>query len=89
MVDDLTARGTDLAVFRSDGKWYVLQSASGFGSFRSRQWGAATDIAVPGDYDGDRRSDIAVFRPSTGTWQVWNQFSRAWGTATDVPLSMK
>jgi hypothetical protein len=23
---------------------------------------------VVGDYDGDERSDIAVFRPSTGAW---------------------
>jgi hypothetical protein len=33
-------------------------------------WGGADDVPVPADYDGDRRADIALFRPSTGTWHV-------------------
>lgn len=27
-------------------------------------------LPVPADYDGDRRADAAVFRPSTGTWYL-------------------
>jgi hypothetical protein len=30
----------------------------------------AGDVPVVGDYDGDNRDDIGVFRPSTGVWYV-------------------
>jgi hypothetical protein len=40
-----------------------VNGATGFVRF-----GLPTDIRVPGDYDGDRKTDVAVFRPSNGTW---------------------
>jgi hypothetical protein len=40
--------------------WYVLRTTDG-GSF-AVQWGLSTDTLVPGDYDGDARTDIAVWR---------------------------
>lgn len=42
-------------------------------------YGTTGDIAVPADYDGDARTDVSVFRPSTATW-----FARNSGTGTDT-----
>ena len=49
-----------------DGLWYA-PSSSGAGPFQI-YFGATTDVPVPGDYDGDGRTDAAIFRPSTGLW---------------------
>jgi hypothetical protein len=56
-------------------------------------WGLSTDIAVPGDYDGDGKIDPAIFRPSTGLWAILKSSTSyatsatvAWGLSTDVPV---
>ncbi|HQU85716.1 MAG TPA: VCBS repeat-containing protein [Pyrinomonadaceae bacterium] len=59
-------------------------------AFTEIQFGLEGDIAVPGDYDGDGKTDAAVFRPSQGTWYV-NQTTNGflglnWGLAGDIPV---
>ncbi|HST46699.1 glycoside hydrolase family 3 N-terminal domain-containing protein [Jatrophihabitans sp.] len=42
--------------------------------------------AVVHDYNGDGRSDLAVWRPSTGTWWVHGVTTAQWGKPGDVPV---
>jgi len=60
---------TDFAVVRRSGNpsgmggtltWFINNSSDG--SFRAVQFGFASDRVAPGDYDGDGRFDLAVFR---------------------------
>ncbi len=44
-------------------------------------------IIQSGDYNGDGRADIAVFRPSTGLWAVRGLGSVYFGEEDDVPVS--
>lgn len=51
-------------------------------------WGTSGDIPIRGDFDGDGRSDPAVFRPSTATYYIAQSSNGtirydAWGLAGD------
>lgn len=80
-------RKSDLSVFRpSLGTWYL---ANGSGGFSSIPFGLADDRIVPGDYDGDGRIDVAVFR--NGAWYLLNSsngafVSYSFGQSGDVPV---
>ena len=45
-----------------------------------------TGRAVDGDFDGDGKSDITVFRPSTGVWYARGITTVTWGGSGDVPV---
>ena len=55
--------------------------------------GEPADVVVPGDYDGDGRTDLAVYRPSSGAWHILESHSSdsagvtvTLGGGTDVPV---
>jgi hypothetical protein len=78
----------DLAVWRpSSGYWYVM-------GVTQQQWGSGSnnDVPVPGDYDGDGKTDFAVYRPTSGAgiWCVVKSSTGAdeyynFGTSGDIP----
>ena len=88
-----TARPTSRSIVRRPGSGNVLLSTNSATTV-SYQWGVNTDIPVPGDYDGDGKADIAVYRPATGIWYVLlsttnsaSYISYQWGVNTDMPVS--
>jgi VCBS repeat protein len=70
-------------VFRPGaGRWFIKRSSDG-----------GTTVVAPADYDGDGRTDVAVFRPSTGVWWILyssNEYSTyatvLYGLSGDVPM---
>jgi Metallo-peptidase family M12B Reprolysin-like/Reprolysin family propeptide len=81
-------RKSDIGVFRpSNGVWYITNS--GNSSFSIFQFGQNGDKIVDEDYDGDGKTDAAVYR--NGTWYVLRSttntfYGAAFGTPTDVPV---
>ncbi|HEY0459755.1 MAG TPA: FG-GAP-like repeat-containing protein [Pyrinomonadaceae bacterium] len=87
---DFDADGrTDVSVFRpSDGSWWSLRSSDE--QFNVYRFGVGTDKIVPGDYTGDGKTDLAVFRE--GTWFIQRSednsfFSFPFGTSEDIPAA--
>ncbi|MBA2747562.1 MAG: VCBS repeat-containing protein, partial [Tatlockia sp.] len=58
--------------------------------FKAVQFGSAGDIPVAADYDGDRRTDYAVYRPSNGVWYMLQSTKGfgaiQFGNDTDKPV---
>ena len=50
--------------------------------------GAATPARPIADFNGDRQSEIGIYRPSTGQWFIRNGSPAlvTWGTSGDVPV---
>lgn len=88
IANDITTNSFVDSTTRVGGRYYytvVALNASGQ-SVASYEVGVTAGQAVQNDYDGDGKSDLAVFRPSNGTWYLRNTRSRGipWGLVTDV-----
>jgi hypothetical protein len=67
----------------------VIRSSTG--AFFAAAFGMNGDIPAPGDFDGDGKIDISVFRPSNGVWYRLNSSNGsfaagAFGMNGDNPL---
>ena len=87
---------TDVAVVRegatpdSNLSWFILRSSDGvFNAFTFGLTGS--DLTAQNDYDGDGKTDIAVWRDTNGTFYVLGStsgfFGYQWGTGNDFPLA--
>jgi len=57
---------------------------------RTLPYGAAGDVPMPMDYNGDGRAELCVFRPSEGRWHCREvdgagKYSMPYGMYTDLP----
>ena len=63
-------------------------------AYDTYQWGLNDDVPFGSDFDGDGRSDLVVYRPSTGGWFIRTSstnYSNAyltyhWGVPGDIPI---
>lgn len=89
----MNVAGDDPTVYRhTDGMWKILYSETRGAT--NVQWGFLNSQAVPGDYNGDGKADLAVFYDVTGRWYIrtldplsvlaWN-FN--WGWPGAIPVS--
>lgn len=90
VIGDYNGNGSDeVAVYRN-GAWYIVDEN---GNGISRNWGVpGTDIPVPADYDGDGKTDLAIFRKTDGNWWIQKSsdgqtITAQWGLEGDIPLA--
>jgi spore coat protein A, manganese oxidase len=87
---------TDLAVVRETGSsliWYIRNSNNNpNGNVTAVSFGATgTDFTVQNDYDGDGRTDVAVWRETNSTFYILGSQSGfrsfPWGISADFPIA--
>jgi len=75
----------DVAIFRpSTGAGQILTSKARLSS-TPIVWGIATDVPVPGDYDGDGKTAPAFYSPVTRSWRVLKSDS---GFVSDATIAL-
>ena len=51
------------------------------------QWGLSTEMPLAADFDGDGRTDLAVYRPSNGGWFIRYSSTLGYAGATSGPTT--
>jgi hypothetical protein len=88
-------RKSDIAVYRGGATpsdpsfWYILRSSDNM--FQPIQFGADSDVIVPGDWNGDGTTEVGIYRPSNMTWYTStnpaiNYGAFQWGAVGDIPV---
>ncbi len=93
-VGDLTGDGrAEATVFATDGpellKLWIKNLATD--QLTSLNWGVRQDEFIAGDFDGDDKGDITIFRGSSGDWWSLRSSDNVvtvvhWGTQGDLPV---
>lgn len=77
--------------FNGDSRTEIAFFAQGFvyivGMFLT-SLGKTGDIPVPADYDGDGKTDFALWRPEEGNWFFLSGGIVSWGRSQDIPMPM-
>lgn len=87
---------SDIGVYRSgtqanpQGYFYYRPSSKPSVDFVPYPWGSPGDKPVIADFDGDGKTDAAVFRPSTGEWFIQRSrdgfYAIQFGATEDKPV---
>lgn len=89
LVGDFDGDGLGDFVTINNGTWRFFRSSDNYTMASFAFFAGASSKAVPADYDGDGRDDIAVYNPATGTWIIRNSAGGIttlnFGISTDIP----
>jgi uncharacterized repeat protein (TIGR03803 family) len=85
---------TDTTTIAGHRYYYIVTAVNAFGeSVRSYEVSITAGRATRGDFDGDGKTDVAVYRPVGGQWHILQSTSMfqadasyQWGLSTDVPV---
>ena len=70
----------------------ALGNSDLFNALSGQQFGLSSDLAVPGDYDDDGKTDMAFWQETNGTFYISKSSDDTlgavqWGYTSDVPLA--